>query len=404
MSLFTGRGCALLAVLLLGGCLAPLRETYPDWRRERPTEPTPVDPVLVHDFGEEPFHEAQLADWAAQDRLLLMVPGVDVETVATRQNFLDEVRTLGGYARAGYYDWHSGHLGRSILLAQTTESAGRRLLELCRSLGERNPRLRIDLIAHSGGSVVVLKAALGLAETESPLRLGHVLLLGTPIQPDQDVRALVGRCQAVINVHSDYDQVTRQLSDADHGLQGLPETATHRNVRFDRSLGGLRVRHQEPLVAGPELRLFWTLILRDGRLPSPLPNLPDTEPSLEELHRHALWLAAEGEADPVATLALIARLCSDSQRERQCYGVILATVRSDPQAWPAIKPLLQDPSTPPWLRRQVHRYLVALQDGRYIDLLRWCRKRDPVNAETTRDALHDLDRADIAPVRDGTGP
>ena len=388
----------LVMTVWLAGCLARLPNDYPHWP---PTEAPVTNDDGYLEYSERAFATADQQRVYQAERPLLLVPGVNNLPPAERLAFCQSLRRAGGKDLVCYYNWYAGHFGRDILLAWTTEAAARRLTELIIARHERHPDRPFAIFAHSGGTVVVLKAARLLAEAGEAAAFGNIVFTGTPIAEAAAMRSLTERCESLINVHSRFDLISRRLSDATDGFEALPDHGPHRNLAHDRGLSGQIIRHETFLQRDPELIQHWAAMLRHGRPPLPQEQgagLATADHNL--LHRQADWLAMHPPSDPYRLRQAILRLAEDPDPVRRCYAVTFAACTADHALLPIVRGLLQDPDSPPYLRRQIYRYFVALADGSHIDLLRYCRSHDQANLAATRDALRDLKRANVRAIRE----
>lgn len=394
----------LLAVVFVTlGCGVRTDPGYPDWRRRAgvvpPPQPPPADTVLLQDAA---LPASVIERLGREQRLLVMIPGVDSGILHRSIAWTEALRVEGGYGAAVFYDWLPASRGREVLNAVSTRIAGEQLAAALDQIAAGPGHPTVDVLAHSGGTVVLRKAMRALDAAASELHLRNVVFTGTPVSPDAVLDPTLERSAGLCNVVSSYDHVIRTLSDHVHGLPGLGDATPDWNLRMDRSLTGLVMRHMSYLADGPEMRLTWAALLRDGRLPRS-ERMPDLRVvTVAELDRHARWLRCNGVGD-LAEAAEVGRdQIGSADPDRACYGIMIAGLARDHLAWPEIDRLLRDPSTPAFVRREAIRYMANLRDGAYIPVLEWMADHDPDNAEAADDALRELKRARVvAPAPSG---
>jgi hypothetical protein len=277
-----------------------------------------------------------------------------------------------------------------------TEPAAARLVELCGSLGPAD--VSVDILAHSAGTVVVNKAAQRIVASGSPARFRHVLLLGTALAAGEPLTELQQVATRVLNVHSAYDKVNRNINDRLGRLPALTGEA-HRNLRMDHSLGGRLMRHYVFLAPNPENAVRYATYLRtgDGLSPGPWPMADDVGPV--GLHRLVLRLKAQP-GDPHREIReRLPEWLAHPDTEVRYYAVVLAGLLKVQDLAPALKDLLAAPESPAYLRKDIYQALGNLEDGRHVDFLRQARDRDPACDEEIRDVIRELKRKRIEPVR-----
>lgn len=115
---------------------------------------------------------------------------------------------------AVFLDW--GHLDptRKVVSPLATAKAAEDLAALCQLIDANSPStVTFDLLAHSAGTVVANKAAIRAQEAGQSVHFRHILLLGTPHDPGVDLTALKAVSRAILNIHSAYDKINRNISD-----------------------------------------------------------------------------------------------------------------------------------------------------------------------------------------------
>ena len=392
----------LLGILLLGlvlgalGCGGRQAEGYPDWRRRAGVvAPPQAAPEQVVVLREGPLSAQALGRLAGVDRLLIVIPGVDSGILHRSVAWTDRLRAEAGCGLALFYHWLPDSRGRQVLNAGSTQLAGDILADVVEMLALDPGGPEIDVLAHSGGTVVLRKTVRALDARGSEARFRHVLFMGTPISGDAVLAPTLARSALLCNVVSSYDKVIRRLSDHRDGLPGLGTEPPYWNLRMDRRLSGLVMRHMSYLADGPEMRLTWAALLRDGQLP-PARRMPDRRlETLSQLDAHARWLRCHGVGDLADAADVGSDVLDAEDPDRVCYGVMIAGLARDHTAWPAIEDLLRDPTTPGFVRREIIRYMANLRDGRFISVLEWMEDHDPVNAQIAEDALRELKRARV---------
>lgn len=396
------RVALVLPLLLLAACGGPRDTGYPDWRLLPVVEPPQLaESETVILLQDQPLSARVLGRLAALDRVLVVIPGVDSGVLAESVAWADRLGAEAGCGLTIFYHWLPESRGRRVLNPGSTQLAGEHLADVLEALDLDAEGPAIDVLAHSGGGVVLRKTVRALDQRDADTRLRHVLFMGTPISPAAVLAPTLARSDALCNVVSSYDKVVRRLSDHVNGLPGLGDEPPDWNLRMDRSLTGLVMRHMSYLDDGPEMRLTWAALLREGRLPSACP-MPDRRlVTLAQLDAHARWLRGHWVGDVVDAADVGRDELGSDDPDRVCYGVMIAGLARDVTAWPQIDRLLRDPTTPAYVRREIVRYLANLRDGRYLPILRWIEAHDPANRQVATDALRELKRARVRPPRVG---
>ncbi len=334
-------------------------------------------------------------------RLLILVPGVSSGDLDAQGRFLSHLRLRTRADVAVFHHWGQYDPARRMAAPLATAQAAGTLAAFCEAVsGSNGGDLRIDVVAHSAGTIVVNKMALHLDAGGSPLRLRHVLFLGTPHDPAVDLRMLRQRCDALLNLHSAHDKINRNVSGDAGALAGL-SAPPYWNRAMDTSLGGRRMRHYAFLEDTPENRVQYSHFLRTGRWPEARP-LPDNETlTAVGLHRHAMYLRT---AEPVvpqagAPLPLLQRCLTQSDPEIRYYGALLAGLAGDDAARPWVKAALEAPGQPDAVRRELYQALGAMENPDDLRYLQERRASDPAAGDVLRDVLRDWKRKRIRPAR-----
>ncbi|NQU12112.1 hypothetical protein HQ590_15055 [bacterium] len=384
-------------ICLLCWSLAPASGFAAGTNSTGPAPNSTCDRVWV--VTEHPLTPDQVQALEEVDSLLVMVPGVSSGHRPSSRRFLDQVRRQAGHDLAVFYDWGKGTLARRLVAPMATATAATRLIELGQTFqhgaGDSRP---IDLLAHSAGTVVLNKAALEIVRTRRSVRFRHVLLLGTALDADAPLAALQAVSARVLNVHSAYDKVNRNINDRLGRLPAL-KGGPGGNRRLDTSLSGRLMRHHVFLASDPENWIRHGGYLATGQWPVPELVAVGEASRPEDLHRLALWVKTHPDQPAAAVArAVPAWLAADDLRIRY-YGVVLAGLLRLRSLGPALKTMLAAGEIPVWLRKEIYQALGNLEDGRLVDFLRQARDRDPDCDEEIRDVLRALKRRRIEPVR-----
>ncbi len=337
-----------------------------------------------------------------QGHVLILVPGVSSGDVQTQGRFLAQLRVRTAAQVAVFHHWGGSDPTRRMAAPMATTNAAETLAAFCQAVSrESADGPHIDVMAHSAGTIVVNKMALHLAATNSPVRLRHVLFLGTPHDPSVDLRALKERCDALVNVHSAFDKINRNVSGDGGALAALP-TPPFWNRSMDTSLGGRRMRHYTFLENTPENRVQYSGFLRTGRWLSPAALSAATSLTALGLHRHAMQIKM---ADPAArqemvTLPLLQRCLPHPHEEIRYYGALLAGLSRNNDARPLLKASLEAPGQPAAVRRELYQALGRIANPRDLRYLQQRRKSDPAAGDVLRDVLRDWKRKRIRPRRE----
>ncbi len=328
-----------------------------------------------------------------------MIPGVSSGDLDEGCRFLDQVRVQGEQDVAIFYNWEADTLARKVVSPAAVDPAASRLITLCETFqkgtGERKP---IDILAHSAGSVVVNKAAVAIDQTGSPLRFRHVLLLGTALAADEPLHSLKKVSTSVLNLHSTYDKVNRNINNQLGRLSALGSGA-YRNLRMDRSLGGRIIRHYVFLSSNPENWLQYGTYLGSGEWPQPDPALPREDGQPGSLHGLTLWVGEHPDKPHREVRAMLPKWLNHPDPQARYYAVALAGLLQERSLGPAMKTLLEDERTPVYLRKEIYQALGNLDDGTYVDFLRSSRNSDRACDEEIRDVLRTLKRERVEAVR-----
>lgn len=348
---------------------------------------------------QRPLSSEQVEVLRGLDRLLIMIPGVSSGDLHTNCRFLDRIRLRGGYEVAVFYDWEAGNLSRRAVSPTATTPAAARLVELCETFQDGASRAKpIDLLAHSAGTVVVNKAATKIHTAGSSVRFRHVLSLGTALVADESLDDLKTASAGVLNVHSAYDKVNRNVNDRLGKLSAL-DGAAYSNLRMDHSMGGRIMRHYVFLASNPENWVQYATYLTQGRYPEPQPLTVGQTHSVDLLHGLSLWVQAHPNQTHEEIRLLIPELLAHPNPEVQYYGVILTGQFRVVELAPRLKAILQVENAPVYLRKEMYQALGNLEDGRQVDFLQQARDRDPACAEEIRDVLRALKTKRIQPIR-----
>jgi hypothetical protein len=328
-----------------------------------------------------------------------MIPGISSGDLEESKRFLDRIRNHAGYKLAIFYDWEHLNPSRKVVSPTATLSAAKRLIKLCEVFQKEAGKVKqIDILAHSAGTVVVNKTAVTIASKRSSVRLRNVLLLGTALGADEHLDDLLSVSESVLNVHSAYDKINRNINDQIGELSEL-KGETHRNLRMDHTLGGRIMRHYVFLSYNPENWVQYGYYLRSGQWPEPrlLKNWNDYQ--LDDLHRLTLWVKEYPDESPEGMKQLLPDLLSNNDKDVKYYGVILAGLLKMRTLAPAMKAILEDEQSPVYLRKDVYQALGNLEDGHHVYYLKRARKLDPPCGEEIRDVLRALKRKRVEPIR-----
>jgi len=329
-------------------------------------------------------------------RWVIMVPGISSGDRAQSCRLLEAVRGDAPDALGIFYEWGGGDPTRKVASPLATARAGASLARLLAMPADgAGEGCVIDVIAHSAGTIVINKAAGDLREARAPVRLRHVLFLGTPHDPGVDLTALKSRSAAVLNVHSAYDKINRNVSDDLGHLQALPGGG-YWNVRMDTSLGGRLIRHYAFLEDNPENRVQYRAFLDRGTWPEalPLPAQVDGKLDCERLQRFACGLRA-AVPDPAlrdACLPWTDACLAAADPACVYYGVLFAGILRERSRADALKAVLARPEAPGYLRREVYPALGNLERPEDVRFLLRKRGEDPEGGEVLRDVLRALKR------------
>lgn len=333
---------------------------------------------------------------------LIMVPGISSGDLGKQSRFLAQVRLRSGADLAVFQHWGHTDPTRKIASPLATAQAARDLATLCKRVWSGGKKgATIDLLAHSAGTIIVNKAATQLRREQSSVRFRHVLFLGTPHDPHVDLSALKQMSRAVLNIHSAYDKINRNVS----GNIGLLHGLSHKpywNLRLDTSLGGRRMRHYTFLEHTPENWLQYGGFLHSGQWPLPrtIANAAGGDP--DTLYRLAVWVRA-GQLTPAEqarVLALAQKSLTHSEVEIRYYGALLLGLSGDSSAARAgLKAALGQSDAPAYLRREIYQALGAIANPQDLRYLQRARKTDPASGDVLRDVLRDWKRRRIRPVR-----
>ncbi|MFW5829438.1 MAG: HEAT repeat domain-containing protein [Planctomycetota bacterium] len=387
----------ILGLLACAGCLTEPDRSYPDRRIvAEPTAPPPGPAVLLAD----PVPAAEPPN--GLDRCLIFIPGVETGSIEDALRWLDHVRRAGGYGCAILLDWQAGNAWRRLLTPGVTAVGAEEFLDCLTWVRARQADAVIDVLAHSGGTVVLTKAAAAAASPGLDLR--HVLLLGTPHSAEDVVDPLLRQTAVVRNVWSRHDAINRRLAAGDGRLPDLRDSPVHGNTEISSTIAGRPVRHETVLEDGPDMARHWGLFLSSGHLPQPEPWVVgpvriDGEDDLARLHRAVLALREQPDTEQPALHAALPTLLFHPDLEARAYAVMAVGLLKDIRFLPGLRRLLQDPETPAWLRRTVYRAFGNLRLPELVEDLRWAREHDPANAVVTRDLLRELKRERIEPQR-----
>ncbi|MFW5860144.1 MAG: hypothetical protein ACOCYP_08975 [Planctomycetota bacterium] len=330
---------------------------------------------------------------AMAEAVLVLVPGVEDLPVGHRTVLLEQIRQRADCELALYFDWGRG-LGRRIVFDAATDGAAGALANWLAGPG-RPPRVHV--LAHSAGTVVVNKAARLLAARDAPptVAFDRVLFVGTPLRADEPLAALRARSASVLNLYSQLDKVSRNLSAADGHLHALGDAG---NVRLSRSLGGRLTRHDGFLANDPEMWLRYGWYFRHGTLPPARVEQPLCD------RPRAWWCLAAAVVAGVPGARVHAALAAErilrrdaASAEALYYAVLLAGLAQQDDLSAAMIDLLATPR-PAYLRHEIYRAITNMRDGRHIGFLRWARKRDPAARVVTRDCLRELKRLRVVPA------
>lgn len=390
---------SLLAVLV-GSVIALSTVVETSAERETVTNrPSAAAVERVWIVTQRPLSSEQVEVLRGLDRLLIMIPGVSSGDLHTNCQFLDRIRMQGGYEVAVFYDWESGNLSRKAVSPTATAPAAARLVELCETFQDGAGRPKpIDLLAHSAGTVIVNKAATKIVTASSSIRFRHVLFLGTALAANESLDDLKSASTGVLNVHSAYDKVNRNVNDRIGKLSAL-DGAAYWNLRMDHSMSGRIMRHYVFLASNPENWVQCATYLTQGRCPEPKPLTVGQTNSIDLLHGLCLWVQAHPNQSHEEIRPFISELLAHPNPEVQYYGVILTGQLRVVELAPMMKTILEGENSPVYLRKEIYQALGNLEDGRQARFLQRARDLDPACAEEIRDVLRALKTKRIEPIR-----
>lgn len=361
--------------------------------------PTTGPPEGILDVTARPLTRDQARALRDADSLLIMIPGVNSGDPDERYSFLNHVRRQGRQEVAIFYDWEEGNWARKMASPSAIQPAVARLITLCESFMQgAGDRKTIDLLAHSAGTVVVNQAAIAIVQNGSSLRFRHVLLLGTALDAEEPLSGLKSVSHGVLNVHSAYDAVNRNINDKMGQLNAL-EGRAHRNLSMDRSLGGRIMRHHAFLSSNPENWFQYGTYLSGGEWPQPDPAIPGEDRPPGEFHRLTLWVRDHPDEAHSEVRARLPQWLGHSSPPIRYYAVILAGLLNERPLGPVMQALLEDEQTPPYLRKEIYQALGNFKDGTYIDFLQSSRQFDRACDEEIRDILRALKRQRVEAIR-----
>lgn len=320
---------------------------------------------------------------------LIMIPGISSGDLEQQGRFLSELRQRSGADVAIFLDWGQHDPTRKMASAQATSRAADELAALCRLLHDRTrDGATVDLLAHSAGTIVANKASQRLGKTS--VRWRHVVFLGTPHDPEADIAALLRISRAVVNIHSCYDKINRNVSGDGGRLQALTGEP-YWNQQLDTSLGGRQIRHDSFLENTPENWCQYAHVLKHGTWPKPLGEWGDAGSTPEDLYRIAAWVRAnktDARKHP-RTAELIDNSLRDANPEIQTYGALLAGLLANPSFRKPLKRLLENDESHVYLRREIYRALGTIGDPDDLRYLQQRRKSDPESGDALRDVLRE---------------
>ncbi len=326
-----------------------------------------------------------------------MVPGISNGEMKQQVIFLDQLRKKCGADIAIFLDWGRNDLGRKIALAQSTDRASDEMTDICHLVGKRRHipgEAIIDIIAHSAGTIITNKTAIRLHD--SGIRFRHVLFLGTPHDADADVSALMETSCSVLNVFSGNDKVNRTVS-TDKGRIHAFTGESFRNLRMDTSLGGRKIRHYNFLENTPENLEQYAAVLATGSWPLAVPVSEQTSLTPAELYKAALWVrqVRVDKTERILVMRLIQNALKDSVPEIQTYGAIMAGLLADTVFRLRLMELLENKTSPGYLRREIYQALGSIGNPEDLRYLRRLRKSDPDSSDVLRDVMRDWKRKRI---------
>ncbi|MBF0198382.1 MAG: hypothetical protein HQL32_11755 [Planctomycetes bacterium] len=317
------------------------------------------------------------------DRLLLMIPGVSSGDLAQAKLFLENIRVRSNHTLACFYDWEKNDITRKIASPSSTKAAANRLFNFCNKM--HNQETKIDIIAHSAGTIVTNKTAQIIFEHKSAVRFNHVLLLGTALDSKESLAELRGVSSKILNIHSTNDKVNRNINDADGVLEAL-QTNDFQNMDMSYSLSGRTIRHYEFLSSHPENWVIYSRFLSNGKQIQTTHN-SSLESDLASIHSFV-------QSKPKRTadsLNFIAQLINDDKHEKCFYGVVLCGILKVREHLERLKELLKR-DTPLYLRKEIYQAIGNFELGQEVPFLKNARKNDAECAEVLRDILRSLKR------------
>lgn len=343
-----------------------------------------------------PLTDEQVLALDRAESLLIMIPGISSGDIDANCKFLEQVRSRGKHDVAMFYDWEAGNLTRKVVSPTAVDPAATRLIKLCEKF--QKDKKSIDLLAHSAGTVVVNKAAMEMDEKSSDVKFRHVLLLGTALSEDEPLAELKAVSQSILNVHSAFDKINRNVSGSLGSLSSL-DSDVYRNLSMDHSLSGRLVRHYVFLSSDPENWLQYGTYLGTVKWPKASQEVPGEDGRAEDLHRLSMSVKKQSVEPHAAIKEMLPKWLNHSDPEIKYYAVIMAGLLKETTLGPSMKDLLKDKGTPVYLRKEIYQAFGNFEDGHYVDFLRSARKQDPDCDEVIRDVARELKRKRIAPIR-----
>lgn len=343
-------------------------------------------PLLACSCGFLPTVELKkdAAPLPAGKSILIMIPGIRSGEVARQEQFLRNIQRFGGQEATWFFDWGGLNPGRTVVSPTATIPAAKRLnAMLARWWSEGKT---VDILAHSAGTVVLNRMAL---LNRGPHRFRHILFLGTPHDPGVDLSALRAQSKAILNLHSSFDKINRNVSDNDGVLKDL-SGGPYRNRDHSTSLGGRLVRHYVFLNDTPENWVGYGHYFRTGTWPAPASEVspPLTVPALDALARGP-------RPGPAVAETVVNTALTSEDPVLKTYGAILVGQSGMQSAIPALKMLAAAKTSPVYLRTEAYQAIGNLKDPTCLQFLRLARKQDRACDEVLRDILRQWKRERI---------
>jgi hypothetical protein len=329
-----------------------------------------------------------------------MIPGISSGDLQQQSRFLSNIKIKTKIDTVVFQHWGHADFTRKMASPLATATAAGDLVALCEKIRSGGNNKTIDIIAHSAGTIVINKAANQFRAGKSPVRFGQVLLLGTPHDPEVDMSALKNMSDTILNIHSAYDKINRNVS----GNLGIINALTkypYTNLQRDTTLGERRVRHYVFLENTPENWLQYSTFLNTGKVLLPGHLQFSKQYDVEALCKIALNCKSGqlSSQQKVKLISVAEKSLANIKPEIKYYGAALAGLLKANQLRPMLKTALETDNPPPYLRREIYQALGNITDPADLRYLQQARKKDPQSGDALRDVLREWKRKRIRPGR-----